>query len=278
MGLPQELVDMVFRYIMTDRVALLSCSLTCRAFFCSARRVIHERLHVAGPTMFPSITKLTKWCWFYNRRYFRVLSLVDDADLIQYTRHLIVEAGQVLTPRSLRPYLPNFHKYVWLTSLTLTRFDPTPFLPVFDRYFYHLSQSLRSLNLISPQGTPDQTTSFVSRFRNVDNLEFNPVPKPARRPCAYRPSLKPLHSFTPLAGTLRIINTGPRRAGSLEPLLRFPGGLHFRSLQFVCSAGLDTTEIVGKCSSTLESVSYVFHCRESANNTADLLDTAHLLR
>lgn len=263
MGLPRELVDMVFRYLRTDWNALVSCSLTCRAFFCFARRVIHERLHVVGPRMLPTITKLTKWCWIYNRRYFRILLLADDADLVRYTRHLTVEAGQVLTPRSLRPYLPNFHKFVLLASLTLTRFDPAPFLPVFDRYFYHLSQSLRSLNLISPQGTPDSTRDFISRFRNLDDLEFNPVPKPSFPLQSHQPPPKSRHWSTSLAGTLRIVNTDSRSANSLEPLLRFPGGLHFRSLQFACSAGINTTGIIGMCSSTLESVAYTFHCRES---------------
>lgn len=262
MGLPRELVDMVLRYLSADWDTLVSCSLTCRALFCYARPIIHERLYVASPRIFSSFTKLTRWCWIYNRRYFHVLSLADSANLIRYTRHLIVETGQVLTPQSLRPYLPNFHKYLWITSLTLTRFDPTPFLPVFDRYFYHLSQSLRSLNLVSPQGTPDATRDFVSRFRNLDDLEFNPVPKP-RRSQSHQYSLIPRPPFTSLAGTLRITNTDSRRAGSLEPLLRFHGGLHFRSLQFACSEGIDTTGIVGKCSSTLESVMYTFHCSKS---------------
>ena len=255
---------MVFWHLSTDWGALVSCSLTCRAFLRSARRVIHERLHLAGPRMPPSITRLTRWCWIYNRRYFRVLSLADDVDLVQHTQHLIVDAGQVLTPRSLRPHLPSFQKYVWLTSLTLTRFDPTPFLPVLDQYFCHLSQSLRSLNLISPQGIPEATRDFVSVFRNLDDLEFNPVPKP-RRSQRHQPSSRPPHWFTSLAGTLRVVNTDSQRASSLEPLLRFPGGLHFRSIQFACSGGIDATKIVEKCWSTLESVTYTFHCRESAS-------------
>ena len=262
MGLPQELVDMILGYLRTDRDALVSCSLTCRAFFCSARRIIHERLLVMGPRTFPSIGKFTRWCWIYNRRYFRVLSLADDAELVQYVRHLVVEAGQVLTPRTLRPYVPNFQKYVQLTTLTLTRFDPKPFLPAFDHYFYHLSQSLRSLNFILPQGTPDVTRVFISRFQNLDNLEFNPVPKPPCQPQRYGSSPGRCHQFTSLTGTLRIINTDTRRANSLGPLLDLPGGLHFRSLQFVCSADINATGIAGKCSSTLECVTYTFHCRE----------------
>lgn len=265
MGLPQELVDMIFEHLRTHRGALVSCSLTCRAFFCSARRVIHERLRVVGPRMSPSVSKFTKWCWIYNRRYFRILSLADDADLVQYTRHLLVDPGQLLTPRTLRPYIQNFRKYVWLTSLTLTRFDPTPFLPTFDSHFHHLSQSLRSLNLISPQGTPEATRDFVSRFQNLDDLEFNPVPKPPCRPQTHQASSKPRRWSTSLAGTLRVINTDSRKANSLEPLFHFPGGLRFRSLQFVCSGDIDIAGIVEKCSSTLESVKYTFHCRESAS-------------
>jgi hypothetical protein len=265
MGLPQTLVDMIFEYLRTDRDALLSCSLTCRALFCSARRVIHERLYVAGPRMFPFVSRSTKWCWIFNRRYLRILSLADDADLVQYTRHLIVEVGQIFTPRSLQPYIPTFQKYVWLTSLTLTRFDPTPFLPVYNRYFHHLSHSLISLHLISPRGMPDAMMDFISRFRNLDHLEFNPVVKPPRRPQERPTSLGPHRWFTPLGGTLRIVSTDSQRANSLGSLLHLPGGLRFRSLEFVCCTDISTAGIIQKCSSTLESVTCTLHCRESAS-------------
>jgi hypothetical protein len=265
MGLPQTLVDMIFEYLRADRDALLSCSLTCKALFCSARRVIHERLYVAGPRTFPSANASPKWCWIFKRRCLRILSLADDADLVQYTRHLIVEVGQVFTPRSLRPYIPIFQKYVWLTSLTLTRFDPTPFLPVFDRYFHHLSHSLKSLHLISPRGMPDVMMDFISRFRNLDDLEFNPVVKPPRRLQKHPTSLGPHRWFTPLGGTLRIVNTDSQGTDSFESLLRLPGGLRFRSLELVCCTGITTAGIIQRCSSTLESVMYTLHCREFAN-------------
>ena len=278
MGLPRELTDMIFEYLKTDWDTLASCSLTCRALFCSTRRVIHERLYVAGPRVPLFFNRLTKWCWIYNRRYFRVLSLADDADLTPYTRHLIIEAGQVLTPQSLQPYIPTFQKYVWLTSITLTRFDPTQFLPIFDRCFLHLSHSLRSLHLISPQGPPGAMMDFISRFRNLDDLEFNPVPKPPRKPQEPRALLEPGRLFAPLEGTLRIVNTGSRRANSLEALIHLPSGLRFRSLQFVCCTDIDTTGIMRKCSSTVESVTYTFHCREFASFMAyaNLIFTAHL--
>ena len=273
MGLPRELVDMIMEYLRTDWDALVSSSLTCRALHCSARCLIHERLYVTGPKLPPFINKLTKWCWIYNRRCLRVLSLADDADLVQHTRNLIVEAGQILTPRSLRSYVPTFQKYVWLTSLTLTCFDPTPFLPIFDDYFHHLSHSLRSLRLISPKGKPDSTMDFISQFRNLDDLEFNPVPKPPSRPQRHQTSLVPCPRFAPLKGTLRIANTGPRRANSLEALLHLPGGLRFRSLQFVCCEYINTAGIMRKCSPTLESVTYILHCRESASfvNSVNLI-------
>ena len=267
MGLSKELVDMIFEHLRTDWNTLVSCSLTCKALFRSARRVIHERLYVAGPKMPPFLNKVTKWRWIHNRRHFRILSLADDAGLVPHIRHLVVEAGQILTPRNLRPYILTFQKYAWLTSLTLTRFDPTPFLPVFDRYFVHLSRSLSSLHLISPQGMPDAMVDFISRFRSLNDLEFNPVPKPPRRPQRHQTSMGPAPWFAPLGGTLRIANTDPRRASSLETLLRLSSDLRFRSLQLVCCMDIDTAGIVRKCSSTLESVTYTFHCRKSVNST-----------
>ena len=263
MGLPRTLVDMILEFLRTDRNALLSCSLTCRALFCSARRAIHERLYVAGPILFPSAERLTEWRWIFDQRYLRILSLVDDADLVQYTRHLIIGVGQIFTPRTLRPHISTFQKYVWLTSLTITRFDPTPFLPVFDRYFHHLSHSIRSIHLISPGGTPYAMVDFISRFRILDNLEFNPVVEPPLRPQNHSSSLGPRPWFTPLAGTLRIVNTDTQGTISLESLLHFPGGLRFRSLEFVCCTDISTSGIIQKCSSTLESVTFTLHCRES---------------
>jgi len=265
MGLPRTLVDVIFEYLRTDRDALLSCSLTCRALFCSARRAIHERLYVSGPILFPSANMLTEWRWIFDQRHLRILSLVVDADLVQYTRHLIIEVGQIFTPRTLRPHISTFQKYVWLTSLTITRFDPTPFLPVFDRYFHHLSYSIRSFHLISPRGTPYAMVDFISRFRILDDLEFNPVVEPPLRPQNHSSSLGPRPWFTPLGGTLRIVNTDTQGTISLESLLHFPGGLRFRSLEFVCCTDISTSGIIQKCSSTLESVTFTLHCRESTH-------------
>jgi len=269
MGLPRTLVGMIVEHLRTDRNALLSCSLTCKALFCSARRAIHERLYVAGPILFPSAKGLTEWRWIFDQRYLRILSLVDDADLVQYTRHLIVEVGQILTPRTLRPHISTFQKYVWLTSLTITCFDPTPFLPEFDRYFRHLSHSIRSIHFISPRGEPYAMVDFVSRFRILDNLEFNPVVEPPYHPQNRPTSLGPRPWFTPLGGTLRIVNADSQSTVSLDSLLHFPGGLRFRSLEFACCADISTSGIIRRCSSTLETVTCTLHCRESTRWSRD---------
>jgi len=265
MGLPWTLVDMIIEYLKTDWNTLLSCSLTCRALFYPASRAIHQRLYVAGPGLFPSAKKLTEWRWAFNRRYLRIVPLTDDADLIQYTRHLTVEVGQILIPRSLRPFASTFHQYVSLTSLTITRFDPTPFLPqaVFDHHFHHLSHSLRSIGFLSPQGTPDAMADFISRFWTVEDVAFNPVMKPPRRPQNHPTSSGPRPWFkAPLGGALRIANTDSQRADSLEPLLDLLGVLRFRSLEFTCS-DISTSGIIRKCFSTLESVRCTLHCRKS---------------
>jgi len=256
---------MILENLRTEWDALVSCSLACKALFCSARRVIHERLCVVGPKTFPFAVKLTGRYWIFNRTHLRRLSLADDANLTQYTRHLVVVVGQAFTPRGLRPYAQTLRKYTCLTSLTLTHFDPLPFLPVFDRYFLHLSHSLRSLHLVSPRGTPDVAVDFISRFLNLDNLEFNPVPEPPHQPSGNQTSLEPRSQLAPLRGTLRIISTDSRGTISLEPLVHLPGGLHFRSFEFVCCTDINTTGIVRECASTLETVTYTLHCRKSAS-------------
>ena len=265
MGLPRSLVDVIFEHLKTDWKALLSCSLTCKAFLCPARRIIHERLYVPGPRPSPSSKVVTKWRWISDRSYLHMLSLADEAGLVQHTRHIIFKVGQLLTPRNLRPHISTFQKYVWLTTLTITRFDPTPFLPVFDRYFHHLSHSITSIHFISPRGTPYATVDFVSRFRCLDDLELNPVMKPPRRPQSQPNSLGPHPWFTPLGGTFRIVNTDSQRTSSLECFLHFPGGLRFRFLELECCTDIRTSGLIRKCSSTLESVTCTIHCRESTD-------------
>ena len=273
MGLPRRLVDVIFEYLKTDRKALLSCSLTCKAFLCSARRAIHERLYVQRPRPFQCSRGVTEWRWISDRSYLHILSLADDAGLVQYTRHIIFKVGQLLTPRSLRPHISTFQKYVWLTTLTITRFDPTPFLPVFDRYFHHLSHSITSIHFILPRGTPYATVDFVSRFRCLDDLELNPVMKPPRRPQSNPNSLGPHPWFTPFRGTFRIVNTDSQRTSSLEPFLHFPGGLRFRFLEVVCCTNISMSGLIRKCSSTLESVTCKLHCRKSTDRSRSSADS-----
>jgi len=59
-------------------------------------------------------------CDLPDRHYHRTptseVGLTENTDKIQWTRHLNVEIGRALSPRSLRSYTQTFQKYVWLTS------------------------------------------------------------------------------------------------------------------------------------------------------------------
>jgi len=100
MGLPQP-VHMVFGCLRMDWDALMSCSLTCRALHCSARRLIHERLYVVGPgpKVLPFIQQVDEMALDLQPNMPHI-SLADGTDLVQYIRNLTAEVGQVLTQKS----------------------------------------------------------------------------------------------------------------------------------------------------------------------------------
>ena len=100
---------------------------------------------------------------------------------------------------------------------TLTRFDPRPFLLIFDRYSHHL---LHPLDPTPPQRRLDSTTDFIPQFRNLDDLEFHSVPKHASQSQRHQTSLGPCPRFAPRKGTLRIVNTvheGPTHQRPFPP-------------------------------------------------------------
>ena len=261
-GLPQEIVDEILEYLENDLRTLKACSLTCKGLLRSARRIIHRRLRLAGPGMASTSNKQEiRRYEAANRSQLRILSAAAKNGLSHYTRELTIRVGEEFTPKNLQPYLPQFQTFTRLTSLTLHHFDPTPFLPAFERYFGYLAQQIRSLKFVYPPGPQENMMYFISQFPNLDDLGFNSFPQHNLEP-SKEYNISSIRSSPTLRGTLRVTSTNSWRTNSLECLTRLPSGLKFRSIEFLHCTGINPDILIRECTTTLQSLTHVFHACE----------------
>jgi len=82
-------------------------------------------------------------------------------------------------PTFSRRDLRHFSAFTNVQTLTLENVDISRFMPDIDRYFGHLSPTLRSIVLAQPRCTPRQLSSFLSPFSNLDDIYiYSPVDEP----------------------------------------------------------------------------------------------------
>ena len=255
-------MDEILEYLEGDRRTLRACSLTCKALFRSARRVIHRRLYVAGPGKVTTVDEREPLRYgSANRSHLHTFSMAAQCGLVHYTQELTIKVGEAFTPGNLRPYLSQFQTFARLTSLTLHHFNPTPFLPVFEQYFGHLAQQMRSLKFIHPSGPQDNMMYFICQFPNLDDLGLSPFPSHNLDPSKEH-SMSSIQSSPTLRGALRIAITNGWSTNPLECLARLPSGLRFRSIEFLHCAGINPDVIIRECASTLQFLTCVSYTRE----------------
>lgn len=255
-GLPHEVVDEILEYLEDDRSALRASSLTCKVLLRSSRPIIHRRLCVVSRGVPDSTDEQDLQA--ANLARFHTLSTAAERGLTRYTRELTIKIGREFKPVDLQPFLPQFRTLERLTSLTLHNFKPAPFLPVFEQYFGHLAQQIRSLKFVYPSGPRDDVLSFISHFPNLDDLRFYSFPGHIPFP-PEADNTPPIRGSPTLRGTLQIASMTPGGDGFLGSLTRFPSGLGFRSLEFHHCMGINPNIIIRECSSTLKYLTHVTH-------------------
>jgi hypothetical protein len=254
-GLPQEVVDEILEYLEEDRLTLRACSLTCKVLLRSSRPIIHRRLWVVSRGI-PGATDEHE-IQTPNLARFHTLLAAAEHGLTRYTRELTIKVGREFKPVDLQLFLPQFQTFVRLTSLTLHNLTPTPFLPVFDQYFGHLAQQIRSLEFIYPSGPQDDVLCFISHFPNLDDLKFRSFPQGPFLHEEY--NAPPIRGSPTLRGTLQVASITAGGDAFLERFTRFPSGLGFRSIQFDRCTGINPNIIIRECSSTLEHLTHITH-------------------
>ena len=257
-------MDEILEYLEDDRRTLKACSLTCKGLFCSARRIIHRRLYVVNPGGTDTLGR-RRYEYGYHSQL-RTFSTVVRCGLACYTQELTIAVGEEFTPVALWKHLSYFQMFARLTSLTLHHFSPTPFLPVFEQYFGHLAQQMRSLEFIQPSAPRDNMMYFICQFPNLDDLGFKPFP-PQNLDPSKEYNMSSIQSSPTLGGTLRIMTRKGWSVDRLECLTRLPSGLRFRSIEFLRCTGASPDVIIRECAPTLQSLMHALYTCEFPPDT-----------
>ena len=260
MGLPRDIIEEIVQLHRGDSKTLMACSLTCRALFSAVRGLVHESVRLSPWRNYPP-HKLkdrvkekvlsgwrprtdSDWC----EVHLRYLSMGGKRGLLGYTREVNIDIGYSFTPETLEVYLPHFRSFNGVHALRISCFDLAKFLPPFERYFAQFVPTLRSLSLPYTKAGTHEILEFICKFPHLDDLSLT---LSYAHSIDVPPKLSVEHS-PPLKGTLVLRGSAPISA---RFLLKFPGGLHFQSIDVGAVDKAELDEILAACSSNLETLS-----------------------
>ena len=242
-SLPYEIVEMIIAHLTRDLDALKACSLTCRSWYIATVPHIHHTLTLRDNSRDESRYELDP------------LSALHGLGLVSLIKEIRVsgrfpEWGSWFVPQAFSPDdLRHFSAFANVQALKLESLKIHDFIPGAERYFGHLSPTLRSIRLWSPCCTPRQLSHFLSLFSNLDNVNIG-FPN------------NPSHASTP--NTELVLFSAPRLRGQLElhgfdwietwtDLITSCGGLRFHYMD-LCWVGGCVPFLLGACAETLETL------------------------
>lgn len=162
--LPYELVELVIVHIASDIRALKACSLTCYTWYTAAVPHLHHTFVFRKADLGEDHDGLKS---LSRRHALGLLPFAREIRILQPpTQH------RWFLPQSFgRKDLRYFSAFTNVQSLTLQQLDIHSFIPGIERYFGHLSPTVRSITLESPRCTPRQLSHFLSLFTNLDDIK-----------------------------------------------------------------------------------------------------------
>lgn len=135
-----DIVEMIVGYLlMGDLDTFKACSLTDRSWYITTVPHLHRTLTLGrdGPDF--SRRRLNPWF-----------------------------GPQALSSRGLR----HFSAFTNVRTLRFEELEIHRFMPDIERYFGHLSPTLRSITLFNPYRNPRQLSHFLSLFSNLNDIEI----------------------------------------------------------------------------------------------------------
>jgi len=157
---PYDIVEMITAHLIHDLDALKACSLTSSSWYTAAVPHLHHTLTFVGGG--PDV----------DRSRLEPLSKLHELGLLPLVKAIRVEQwpakGYWFVPQAFNPLTLHFFSTLTnVRALKLQHLEIHRFIRVLERYFGHFSQTLRSITLHQPCGTPQQLSYFLSRFPNL---------------------------------------------------------------------------------------------------------------
>jgi len=234
---------MIITHLTYNLCTLKACSLTCRSWYTAAVPCLHHTLTLRKDTHSAARSKLKPLPRLHK---LGLMPLVKEIRVDQSWGRCVWFVPREFTRCNLR----YFSALANVRTLEVENMEIYRFMPGIERYFKHLSPTLRSITLHNPHCTPRQLSHFLSFFSNLDNIRIS-------EPIAHTPNTTtPDTELTPLSA--------PKLRGLLQ-LYRFSwaetwtqltascGGLRFRRMD-LCKVQNCAPLLLEACTGTLEAL------------------------
>ena len=242
---PHDIVEMIIAHLTHHHYTLKMCSLTCRSWYIAAAHHLHHTFTFTGNR--PEV----------DRNQLEPLSKLHELGLIPLVREIRVKqgagSGPWFLPRAFSHVdLQYFSSFTNVRTLSVENMQIHRFIPGIERYFEHLSPTLRSIVLYNPCCTPRQLSYFLSLFPNLDNTYIDQIDA---------------HIPNPIVSDTELVSfSAPKMRGRLtlrdfclvEPwthLISSRGDLQFRYMDLRGVAGCAPV-LLEACAETLETLRF----------------------
>jgi hypothetical protein len=244
--LPQELVELVISHFIHDTRTLLACSTTCYSWYIAAVPHLHHTLTIDNSYDRHKRGKECFWPRPLRESYKLGLLPLVKRFRICFANNRVHE----LTRKKLGwRTLSYFSALTNLQELGIDYLQVSSFTPNIQRYFGHLSPTLRSLALKEPDGSCRQILYFIGLFPNLQDLKLHYSRPRVEQESTTDETLTPL-SIPPLRGWLTL--TCFTREKLMKEMILLFGGLRFRWMGLY---GVKCVQLLlDACAETLETL------------------------
>ena len=243
--LPVELVEEILSYLADDIRTLLACSRTCRSWYIVTVPHLHYSLTTCDDARDPA--NKNHW-WPEPLKNMHELGLLP---LVKRFRIRIWRHNSWFTPERLDGCnLCYFSALTNLQELGIDYLALSNFMPDLQRYFGHLSPTLRFLALREPYGTSREIVYLIGLFPNLQGLKLNYYLLSDTTEGIADKTLVPLSS-PPLRGRLTLSLF--TREQILKDMITLFGGLRFHHMDLFGVRCLPL--LLEECAETLDTLS-----------------------
>lgn len=238
--LPQDVVELIFSFLIYDIDTLLACSATCYSWYTTTLPHLYRYLTI-DDEMIPEDRH--EWPKPLRKPY--------KLGLLPFVKQLCIRNIDTFAPdRFNKCTLRYFSALTNLRELGIDHLQLSSFMPDIQRYFGHFAPTLQFLALKEPKGSSREILCFIGLFPNLRDLKLcYPYPIEEEEESTADSALIPLHK-PPLCG--RLILACFTREGLVKDMIALFGGLRFRYMDLfrVKCARL----LLDACTETLETL------------------------